>query len=219
MIAPENTILVYSYSKFFGATGWRLGAIALHENNIFDKMLANYSDKDKKELHTRYERITLDPSKLKMIDRFVADSRAVALNHTAGLSTPQQIQMTMFSLASLFDKADKYKLTSREIVRNRYAKVIENMPGKPLISPDDPYGAFYYIELDVLKIAKDKYGEDFAKWMSENYYSLDTVIRLAEEKAIIAMPGAGFDGPEWTLRLSLANSYAADFGKNQNTRI
>jgi len=25
-IAPKNTILVYSYSKYFGATGWRLGA-------------------------------------------------------------------------------------------------------------------------------------------------------------------------------------------------
>ena len=213
MIVPENTILVYSYSKFFGATGWRLGAIALHESNIFDKMLANYSDEDKKELHTRYERITLDPSKLKMIDRFVADSRAVALNHTAGLSTPQQIQMTMFSLSSLFDKADKYKIASRQLVRSRYAKVIENMPGKPLISPDDPNGAFYYIEIDVLKLARDKYDEDFAKWVSENYYSLDPVMRLAEEKAIIAMPGGGFDGPEWTLRLSLANSNAADFEK------
>ncbi|MFH1407116.1 MAG: bifunctional aspartate transaminase/aspartate 4-decarboxylase, partial [Candidatus Omnitrophota bacterium] len=37
-VAPENTILVYSYSKYFGATGWRLGVIAIHENNVFDKM-------------------------------------------------------------------------------------------------------------------------------------------------------------------------------------
>jgi len=213
MIAPENTILVYSYSKFFGATGWRLGAIALHENNIFDKMLANYSDEDKKELNTRYAKITLDPSKLKMIDRFVADSRAVALNHTAGLSTPQQIQMTLFSLASLFDTEDKYKNASKVIVRNRYAKLLENLPGKSLIPLDDPNGAFYYIEIDVLKLATEKYNEDFAKWVSENYYSLDPVMRLAEEKAIIAMPGGGFDGPEWTLRFSLANSYAEDFEK------
>ena len=40
---------------------------------------------------------------IKMIDRFVADSRSVALNHTAGLSTPQQIQMSLFSLATLID--------------------------------------------------------------------------------------------------------------------
>ncbi|MEH6452214.1 MAG: bifunctional aspartate transaminase/aspartate 4-decarboxylase, partial [Psychromonas sp.] len=41
MIAPQNTILVYSFSKYFGATGWRLGAIATHEDNIFDDMLSN----------------------------------------------------------------------------------------------------------------------------------------------------------------------------------
>ena len=37
--------------------------------------------------------------------------------------------------------------------------------------------------------------------------------RLAEEKAVIAMPGGGFDGPEWTIRFSLANSYSEDFEK------
>ena len=28
---PYNTIGSYSYSKYFGVTGWRLGTIALHE--------------------------------------------------------------------------------------------------------------------------------------------------------------------------------------------
>ena len=37
---PENTIGVYSYSKYFGCTGWRLGVIAVQEDNIFDKMIA-----------------------------------------------------------------------------------------------------------------------------------------------------------------------------------
>ena len=37
---PQNTIGVYSYSKYFGCTGWRLGVIAVHEDNIFDKMIA-----------------------------------------------------------------------------------------------------------------------------------------------------------------------------------
>ena len=37
---PHNTIGVYSYSKYFGCTGWRLGVIAIHEDNIFDKMIA-----------------------------------------------------------------------------------------------------------------------------------------------------------------------------------
>ena len=37
---PQNTIGVYSYSKYFGCTGWRLGVIAVHEDNIFDEMIA-----------------------------------------------------------------------------------------------------------------------------------------------------------------------------------
>lgn len=213
MKAPEHTILVYSFSKYFGATGWRLGVIALHENNIFDKMLLKLSDDDKQELHERYEKIIMNPADLKMIDRFVADSRAVALNHTAGLSTPQQIQMVLFSLAALHDTENNYKNAAKGIVRRRYKKLLENMSGSPLVSPDDPNGAFYYIEIDFLKLAKEKYDEDFAKWVSENYNPLDPVMRLAEEKAVIAMPGAGFDGPEWSLRFSLANSYADDFEK------
>ncbi len=213
MKVPEHTILVYSFSKYFGATGWRLGVIALHENNIFDRMLAEFPDVDKKEIHNRYQSISLDPAKIKMIDRFVADSRAVALNHTAGLSTPQQVQMSLFSLAALMDTENNYKKAAQGIVRRRYNKIIESLPGSRLITPDNPHAAFYYILIDLLKLATDKYGSDFAKWMSENYNPLDPVMRLAEEKAIIAMPGGGFDGPEWTLRLSLANSYADDFEK------
>src|SRR3954451_4087302 len=96
---PKNTIGVYSYSKYFGCTGWRLGVIALHEKNILDAKIAELPAKEKEALHNRYIPIVLEPEKLKMIDRIVADSRDVALNHTAGLSLPQQVMMTFFSLS------------------------------------------------------------------------------------------------------------------------
>ncbi|MFY9664163.1 MAG: aspartate 4-decarboxylase, partial [Candidatus Cybelea sp.] len=38
--APRNTITVYSYSKYFGCTGWRLGVIAIHQDNVFEEMIA-----------------------------------------------------------------------------------------------------------------------------------------------------------------------------------
>jgi aspartate 4-decarboxylase len=60
-------------------------------------------------LHARYESITTEPDKLKFIDRLVADSRTVALNHTAGLSTSQQVQMVLFSLFLLMDTPDAHK--------------------------------------------------------------------------------------------------------------
>ncbi|MEG0276774.1 MAG: PilZ domain-containing protein, partial [Coprobacillus sp.] len=48
-----------------------------------------------------YSSLTTDPSSIKFIDRLVADSRNVALNHTAGLSTPQQVQMVLFALFNI----------------------------------------------------------------------------------------------------------------------
>src|SRR6476469_4171499 len=111
---PHNTIGVYSYSKYFGCTGWRLGAIAIHEDNIFDKMIAKLPAGDLKALDTRYGALTLEPRKIKFIDRIVADSRDVALNHTAGLSLPQQVMMSLFSLSELMDKEKNYQKACKE---------------------------------------------------------------------------------------------------------
>jgi len=83
---PRNTVCLYSFSKYFGCTGWRLGVVALHEDNILDRALA------RRPPPRRYDALALDPRRLKLIDRMVADSRAVALNHTAGLSAPQQVR-------------------------------------------------------------------------------------------------------------------------------
>ena len=124
---PQNTIGVYSYSKHFGCTGWRLGVIAIHQDNIFDKMIAKLPAKERKVLHHRYGSITLTPEKLKFIDRMVADSRSIALNHTAGLSLPQQIQMGLFSLFALLDTAHSYKKLCQLIVRRRFKALFEGV--------------------------------------------------------------------------------------------
>src|SRR5438093_305999 len=51
---PRNTLGVYSYSKYFGCTGWRLGTIAIHEDNIFDEIIAKHPESIKKKLDKRY---------------------------------------------------------------------------------------------------------------------------------------------------------------------
>ena len=63
--------------------------------------------------------LTLEPRTLKFIDRIVADSRDVALNHTAGLSLPQQVMMALFSLAELYDDKKVYQQACIDIVRKR----------------------------------------------------------------------------------------------------
>ena len=60
---PKNTIGVYSYSKYFGCSGWRLGVIALHEHNIIDEKLAALPDDVLKALDRRYAPLTLTPDR------------------------------------------------------------------------------------------------------------------------------------------------------------
>jgi aspartate 4-decarboxylase len=199
---PQNTIGVYSYSKHFGCTGWRLGVVGVHQNNIFDKMIAKLPAKTRAALNHRYSPITLEPTKLKFIDRMVADSRMVALNHTAGLSLPQQIQMALFSTFALLDKADSYKQLCQLIVRRRFHALLE---GLGLALPDDKTRAAYYVELDLMVWAEKEYGPDFAKFLRKNYECTDVLFRLAEYCGVVLMHGGGFGGPDWSIRVSLAN--------------
>src|SRR4026207_992705 len=71
---PKNTIGVYSYSKYFGCTGWRLGTIAVHEDNIFDEMIAKHPEPIKKLLDKRYGGLTRAPRERGFSCRIVADS-------------------------------------------------------------------------------------------------------------------------------------------------
>jgi len=199
---PQNTIGVYSYSKHFGCTGWRLGVVAVHQNNIYDKMLAKLPPRDRTVLNRRYSSITLTPQRLKFIDRMVADSRQVALNHTAGLSLPQQVQMALFSLFALLDTANSYKTLCQLIVRRRHQALWEGLGIQPL--PDEDR-AFYYSELDIMVWAEKVYGPDFVKFLRKNYECTDILFRLAEKSGVVLMHGGGFGGPDWSVRVSLAN--------------
>ncbi|GLZ79146.1 aspartate 4-decarboxylase [Actinorhabdospora filicis] len=199
---PRNTIGVYSFSKYFGCTGWRLGVIAVNQDNVFDEMLAAHDQSTKDLLNKRYSTITLEPEKLRFIDRLVADSRQVALNHTAGLSTPQQTQMALFSLQALLDEGDEYKHICQSIIARRMNALTKGM-GVNL--PHDPHSAHYYTELDLLSWAERNWGAEFAAWMQETYEPVDPIFRLAEKGSIVLLNGGGFDGPDWSVRVSMAN--------------
>jgi len=198
----SNTIGVYSFSKYFGCTGWRLGVIAVARDNVFDKRIAALDEAHTAVLRERYSSITLEPSKLRFIDRIVADSRDVALNHTAGLSTPQQVQMVLFSLHTLTDAEGAYKRDCQAIIARRLKALVE---GLDVPYPDDPEAANYYVELDLLSWATRNWGAEFADWMQGNFEPVDPIFRLAEEESVVLLNGGGFDGPQWSVRVSLAN--------------
>ncbi|HSN65934.1 MAG TPA: aspartate 4-decarboxylase [Fusibacter sp.] len=199
---PYNTISVYSYSKYFGVTGWRLGTIVLNEVNVFDKLLREQSEDKKERARRRYSGMSSNQDNIAFIDRIVADSRQVALNHTAGLSTPQQVQMAFFSVFALVDVEDRYKKLTQQICRRRQQLLYE---GLGMSVPIDPLDAAYYTQFDILELAENYHGKAFASYLKTHYKPVDILIRLAEKSSIVLLSGSGFNGPEWSIRISLAN--------------
>jgi aspartate 4-decarboxylase len=199
---PQNTIGVYSYSKYFGCTGWRLGVIAVHEDNIFDKMIAKLPDADVKALDKRYGALTLEPRKIKFIDRIVADSRDVALNHTAGLSLPQQVMMSLFSLSEMMDTEKHYQKACKKIVDRRIWALINSIGLQ--LQPNPNYDAYYGL-VDFEFWARKNIGDEAVEYLKKNIHPLDLAFRLAEAYGIVLLNGGGFEAPNWSLRVSLAN--------------
>lgn len=199
---PRNTIGVYSYSKYFGCTGWRLGVIAVHKSNVFDDAIAAHPSDIQSALKRRYSALALRPEKIRFVDRIVADSRDVALNHTAGLSLPQQVMMTLFSLTELIDKDKAYQDACIAIVTRRFHSMTRSLGVE--IDPGPNYDAYYGI-IDFDFWLKKYVGEDVVDWIKANVHPLDIAFKIAEDHGIVLLNGSGFDAPDWSARVSFAN--------------
>ena len=205
---PYNAASCYSFSKYFGATGCRIAVTAVSEKNIFDDLIARLPRAKKDILNTRYQSLTLDVPGLKFIDRMVAESRLIALNHTAGLSTPQQILMSLMSIGSLMDTDDTYHKRMINIIHSRYEALWKNFGFE---MPADSLRADYYSEIDMLVWAKKLHGQEFADYIVRTYSPLAFVFRLASEYGCVVLNGDGFAGPLWSIRVSLANLNEGDY--------
>ncbi len=207
---PRNTIGVYSYSKYFGCTGWRLGVIAVAQDNIFDEMIKQHPEKTQKLLERRYVAMTPTPRDIKFIDRIVADSRDVALNHTAGLSLPQQVMMTLFGLVEMTDKEKIYQRACMAICNRRFRLLVEGMGIEVEVAQ---YFDRYYGIIDYEFWLRKYVGDDVVAWLKENIHPLDIAFKLAQDHGIVLLNGSGFDAPNWSARVSFANldddAYAA----------
>lgn len=209
-ICPYNTILVYSFSKYFGATGWRLGTIVTQKENILDQKIEELSEDISKQLDKRYRSITTDPRHLKFIDRLVADSRTVALNHTAGLSTPQQAQMALFSLFALMDEPRAYKAAMKRVIRRRKQTMYREMG---IIPRFDENSVEYYQLLDLETMGREKYGQEFVDWLLKTLKPNQALFELAADAGVVLLPGKGFGTSHPSVRVSLANLIEADYAK------
>ena len=203
-ILPYNTIGVYSFSKYFGVTGWRLGAIAINNKNIIDdKLLKSLPKSDLNSVNKRYSIVSTTPQNIPFVERLVLDSRQVAEGHTAGLSTPQQVMMTLFAMHDYMDKNRKYNKILKNILKKRIELLLE--PIKYHVS-SSPLESNYYIVIDILKVAYTLTEDQlFVNHLQKHKDPLEFLIILAKKYATVLLPAVGFAGPFWSIRVSVAN--------------
>jgi len=204
----NNCIGVYSFSKYFGVTGWRLGTIFVYKENVLDRLLAELPEDKKKLLRKRYSIVSENPDSIRFIDRLVMDSRDVALAHTGGLSTPQQCIMVLFSLYELLDTKKVYKKSIQAILKNRETLLYKQLG---MTVSNEPDRTHYYSLKNMLDVAEAKHGNKFATWLKDNFSIYDILLYLSSKKMTVLLPGQGFAGPVWSFRVSLANLPDEDY--------
>ena len=213
---PHNCLIVYSFSKYFGATGWRLGAMMLHKENVIDRRIGALPPEWKRALADRYRTVSEDADEIKFIDRLVLDSRDVALGHTAGLSCPQQVMMALFALHDLLH-GETYRPYVRGLIDARIAALYAEFRRRIDYLHSDE-STHYYTLIDLLELA-EKSKKGLGVHMKTCFYPVDFVYCLAIDQGAVCLPGRGFFEPEeeavgritpedrdnWSIRVSLAN--------------
>lgn len=198
---PHNTLMIHSFSKNFGATGNRLGFIALHEKNVLDEILGSQPESARTRQQERYSSVTADVPSLSFMARLVAESREVALHNIAGLSTADQVQLTLFALSYLSPEGYVYVAATRAELAHRTAALFAPLG----IIPPGGDDSLYYALIDLLQLAQTRHGEPFRAWLEAHVDPETVPLRLAGEHGVIVQPGAFFESEPWDIRVSVAS--------------
>jgi aspartate 4-decarboxylase len=89
-----------------------------------------------------------------------------------------------------------------EILHRRATALIESLGLE--LSPNPLYNAYYGL-IDFEFWARKNIGQDAVEYLKKNVHPLDLAFRLAEDHGIVLLNGGGFEAPDWSLRVSLAN--------------
>ncbi|NKF02671.1 aspartate 4-decarboxylase [Lactobacillus paracasei] len=207
---PHNTACLYSFSKYFGATGWRVGAIALAKDNVFDELIDQLPKAVKAKVSARYQSIASESTTVSFIDRIVADSRDIALNHAAGLSTVQQVMIALFSLYGLMDEGQAYK---DEVVATCRAREQQLFSTLGLTRPATARDTAYYCDIDLLAWGTQRYGAVFARYLKQHWTTTRLLVALAQQQHLMLLKTSPFGSDTWSVRVSLANLPTHDYAE------
>jgi len=110
--------------------------------------------------------------------------------------------MTLFSLSEMMDTKKAYQAACKEIVDRRIHALIDGMGLQ--LGPNPNYDAYYGL-IDFEFWARKNIGDEAVEYLKHNIHPLDLAFRLAEAYGIVLLNGGGFEAPNWSLRVSLAN--------------
>src|SRR5216110_3442269 len=110
--------------------------------------------------------------------------------------------MSLFSLAEMMDTEKRYQAACKEIVNRRIDTLIKSMELQ--LAPNPSYDAYYGL-IDFEFWARKNLGNEAVEYLKDNIHPLDLAFRLAEAYGIVLLNGGGFEAPNWSLRVSLAN--------------
>ena len=204
---PKNTIEVFSLSKYFGVTGWRLGITSVRKDNNLNKLLKQLPAAKKKQLHERYSIASTKPSTLTFMQRLVMDSRQVAEAHVGGLSTPQQAILAMFLYYQMHDLGKLYKREIQSVLRYRIKLLYSELNTRP---QESPRATNYYTLLYIPQITENLYGKEARRKLEMSNY-LKFLFHLSKKYHTVLLPGKGFEADAWRIRVSLANLGTHDY--------
>ncbi len=198
---PENVICLHSFSKTFGATGSRLGFVAMHREHAVDRLWAAQSEQTAAGLAARYAPLGASDRPPSFMSRLVADSREVALHGISGLATPDQVQMALFALSYVMPHGhDGVADIHRELVLREQALY------EPLgIQPPAGTESAYYALVDLRAAATALLGPSAGSRLVATAEPDDLILRMAAEHGVVVLPGGFFGGDPWEVRVSLAS--------------
>ena len=126
--------------------------------------------------------------------------------------TPGQVFMDLLALSHLVyagaGQEDPYIRLANETLRERYLALMDALG---LEKDDGAANTRYYTLVDVYALAENRYGSAFLAWLRDEKTQIDLLNDLALRKGVVRMYGPGFNAPEGTVRISLANLNAEDY--------
>jgi aspartate 4-decarboxylase len=112
--------------------------------------------------------------------------------------------MSLFSLSEMMDEKKEYQKACMEIVNKRLCTMLDGLGLADQLQPNPNYDAYYAL-IDFEFWARKNIGDKAVDYLKKHVHPLDLAFRLAEAHGIVLLNGGGFDAPEWSLRVSLAN--------------